>query len=140
MQSSLRVNLGQRSYDIVVASDSLNSLGAFARHAAARTKGSSALFVTDEHAQVHAQPIQQSLVANGFRTTLAIRPAGEGAEVLDVAAQLYDALVDLPADRRTLVVAVGGGVIGDLAGFVAATYQPRPAAGHGADDAAGDGR
>src|SRR5205807_6835127 len=49
-------------------------------------------------------------------------PSGEGQKSLEVARELYDALIDLPADRRTLVVAVGGGVIGDLAGFVAATY------------------
>src|SRR5207245_10093695 len=50
------------------------------------------------------------------------RPSGEGQKSLEVARELYDALIDLPADRRTLVVAVGGGVIGDLAGFVASTY------------------
>src|SRR5205807_1116594 len=49
-------------------------------------------------------------------------PSGEGQKSLEVARELYDALIDLPADRRTLVVAVGGGVIGDLAGFVASTY------------------
>jgi 3-dehydroquinate synthase len=99
--------------------NSLHQVGAFARQ---RTKGNTALIVTDENAQVHAQPIQQSLNANGFRTSLTIRPPGEGQKSLASAAQLYDALVDLPADRRTLVVAVGGGVTGDLAGFAAATY------------------
>src|SRR5205807_10099339 len=49
-------------------------------------------------------------------------PSGEGQKSLEVARELYDVLIDLPADRRTLIVAVGGGVIGDLAGFVAATY------------------
>jgi 3-dehydroquinate synthase len=116
---TLRVNLGERSYDIVVTGNSLHQLGAFARQ---RSKGTTAIIVTDENAKVHAQPIQQSLNANGFRTSLTIRPSGEGQKSLESAAQLYDALLDLPADRRTLVVAVGGGVIGDLAGFVAATY------------------
>jgi 3-dehydroquinate synthase len=62
------------------------------------------------------------LTAAGVQTRLVVRPAGEAQKTLESAAQLYDALFDLPADRRTLVVAVGGGVIGDLAGFVAATY------------------
>jgi 3-dehydroquinate synthase len=115
----LHVRLGARSYDILVANDSLHHLGAFARQ---RSQGNAALIVTDENANVHAQPIQQSLNESGFRTSLTVRPAGEAQKSLTSAAELYDALVDLPADRRTLVVAVGGGVIGDLAGFVAATY------------------
>jgi 3-dehydroquinate synthase len=50
-------------------------------------------------------------------------PPGEATKSLASAAHLYDALADWPADRQTVVVAVGGGVVGDLAGFVAATYN-----------------
>jgi 3-dehydroquinate synthase len=116
---TLHVQLGERSYDIVVTGNSLHQLGAFARQ---RANGTTALIVTDENARVHALPIQQNLNENGFRTALTVLPAGEAQKSLASAAELYDTLVDLPADRRTLVVAVGGGVIGDLAGFVAATY------------------
>jgi 3-dehydroquinate synthase len=116
---TLPVHLGQRSYDILVTNDSLATLAAFARQ---RCKGNAALVVTDENAKVHTAAIQRSLDAAGFRTALAIRYAGEAQKSLTVAGQLYDALVDLSADRQALVVAVGGGVIGDLAGFVAATY------------------
>jgi 3-dehydroquinate synthase len=116
---SLCVNLAERSYDIVVTADALAQIGPFARQ---RSNAESALIVTDENAKAHATSIQHSLDAAGFRTALAIRPAGEAQKSLASAAELYDALIDLPADRRTLVVAVGGGVIGDLAGFVAATY------------------
>jgi 3-dehydroquinate synthase len=115
----LRVNLGQRSYDIVVAANALVRLGDFARE---RSKGNAALVITDDNAKVHAAPIVQSLDGAGFRTRLVVRPSGEAQKSLASAAELYDALFDLPADRRTLVVAVGGGVVGDLAGFVAATY------------------
>src|SRR5439155_7813815 len=59
----------------------------------------------------------------GFQTRLKVLPSGEGQKSLSVASQLYDWLVDLPADRKTPVVAVGGGVVGDLAGFAAATYN-----------------
>jgi 3-dehydroquinate synthase len=116
---TLRVNLAERSYDIAVCSDALPRIGSFARE---RVNAQTALIVTDENARVHAVPIQQSLDANGFRTALVVRPAGERQKSLASAAELYDTLIELPADRRTLVVAVGGGVIGDLAGFVAATY------------------
>jgi 3-dehydroquinate synthase len=116
---TLRVELGPRSYDIAVTSYDLGGVGAFARE---RSRGTSALVITDEHVAPHAQAVLGSLQAAGFATGLAVRPSGEAQKSLGVAAELYDRLVDLPADRRTLVAAVGGGVIGDLAGFVAATY------------------
>ena len=56
--------------------------------------------------------------------TMAVVSAGEVfAKCLEVAGKLYDALAGIPADRQTVVVAVGGGVVGDVAGFVAATYN-----------------
>ncbi len=117
--STLRVALGERSYDIAITTGALDAAGPFARR---RCRGASALVVTDVNAAPHADVVRRGLEAAGLRTALATRPAGEAQKSLDVARELYDALIDLPADRRTLVVAVGGGVIGDLAGFVASTY------------------
>src|SRR4051812_19956975 len=116
---SLRVQLHERSYDIAITTRALDRVGPFARE---RAPGSSALVVTDANAAGHAESVRHSLEQAGWRTGLAVRPSGEAQKSLEVARELYDALVDLPADRRTLVVAVGGGVIGDLAGFVASTY------------------
>ncbi|HYT94000.1 MAG TPA: 3-dehydroquinate synthase [Gemmataceae bacterium] len=117
---TLRVNLAQRSYDIVTTSDDVEGLGRFARE---RTRGSLAFIVTDENVANHAAAVTRSLANCGFRTAVEILPPGEGQKSLAVANCLYDRLVELHADRRTLVAAVGGGVIGDLAGFVAATYN-----------------
>jgi 3-dehydroquinate synthase len=118
--TSLRVNLGERSYDIAVTSADPEGLGRFAR---ARARGDLAVVITDENVAPHTRAAESSLAAAGLRTALALLPPGEGQKSLAVAAQLYDRLAELHADRRTLVVAVGGGVIGDLAGFVAATYN-----------------
>lgn len=118
--TTIRVNLAQRSYDIVVTSGDLAGVGAFARQ---RAKGTQTLVITDEHVAGHAQKVAESLQDAGFQTALAFRPAGEAQKSLTVAAELYDRLVGIHADRRTLVVAVGGGVVGDLSGFVAATYN-----------------
>jgi 3-dehydroquinate synthase len=63
-----------------------------------------------------------SLTDVGISTLMAVVPPGEGSKTLDRAADLYDDLVRMRADRHTAVVALGGGVVGDLAGFVAATY------------------
>ncbi len=116
---TLNVDLGPRRYDIIVTSGDLAGVGPFARNACA---GSAAFVVTDENVLPHAQIVEVALRASGYKTALAIRPAGEAQKSLAVAAELFDGLIDLPADRKTVVVAVGGGVMGDLAGFVAATY------------------
>jgi 3-dehydroquinate synthase len=116
---NIRVNLGERSYDIVVTSDDRAGLGSFGRE---RTRGALAFVVTDANARPHADAAVASLHAAGFRCCLTTLPPGETQKSLAAASKLYDELVEQQADRKTVVVAVGGGVIGDLAGFVAATY------------------
>lgn len=118
MTTSLRVNLGPRSYDIAI-NTAAAGLGDFARQ---RSRGSAAFVITDENVAHHGRGVEQTLQQAGFRTAFAVRPAGEGQKSLDVAKTLYDQLLDLPADRHTLIVAVGGGVMGDLGGFVASTF------------------
>jgi 3-dehydroquinate synthase len=120
MTASLRVNLAERSYDLAVTSGDRAGLGPFAR---ARARGPLAFLVTDTNVAAHAEAAAAALAAAGFQTALAALPPGESQKSLAVASGLYDRLAELHADRRTLVVAVGGGVIGDLAGFVAATYN-----------------
>src|SRR5262245_52249124 len=117
---TVRVDLGPRGYDITIGSDTLDRLGGFARH---RARGSLACVVTDEHVRPHADRAAASLWAAGWRAEVVCLPPGESQKALGVAATLYDRLVDLHADRQTLVVAVGGGVVGDLAGFVAAAFN-----------------
>jgi 3-dehydroquinate synthase len=116
---SVRVNLGPRSYDIHVTSGDLAGVGPFARQ---HSRGTLAVVVTDENAAPHGHAAAAALTAGGFQTGTIVLPPGEGQKSLAVAGRLYDRLQELSADRRTLVVAAGGGVIGDLAGFVAATY------------------
>jgi 3-dehydroquinate synthase len=116
VSQTVRVNLGLRSYDIVVAGD---NLGAFVR---ARSAANTALVVCDEHVSEHADHAADALASAGVRPLIAVLPSGECQKCLSMAAHLYDRLAEVEADRQTLVVAVGGGVIGDLAGFVAATY------------------
>ena len=119
---TVRVNLGPRSYDVALCTAETAGFGPFARRVAPRA--STALIVTDSNVGPrHAAGISVALEAAGLRVGTAVVPAGESAKCLARAAELYDRLADLPADRNTLVVAVGGGVIGDLAGFAAATYN-----------------
>jgi 3-dehydroquinate synthase len=122
------VALGPRSYEIAIDSAHLDTWadllpGWVQRRWNKRPAGGTALIVTDRHvASTHAAVAAESLRRIGWRTTCVELEPGEQSKSLDVAAALYDALVDMQADRRTLVVAVGGGVVGDTAGFAAATY------------------
>lgn len=118
---TVRVNLGPRSYDIAFAQGDAAGVGAFVR--STLPKSSTALVVCDANTQPHARAIETSLASGGVRTGFATVPAGEASKGMEQLAKLYDALYELAADRKTCVVAVGGGVIGDLAGFAAATYN-----------------
>lgn len=117
--TTVHVALAERSYDIHLDTD-LTDIGAFVRH---RSRAALAFIVGDAHVQHHVDAVARSLRDAGFRVESAILPAGEQQKCLARVSELYDRLVDLRADRKTLVVAVGGGVIGDLAGFVAATFN-----------------
>jgi 3-dehydroquinate synthase len=125
--ASVRVELGPRSYEVrVVTGEGPGGFGRFAREALEASWAGrgcqSALVVTDENLAGMAGGFVEGLVEVGIRSSLAVVPAGEATKSIDRAMDLYDRLVALRADRHTCVVAVGGGVMGDLAGFVAATY------------------
>lgn len=83
-----------------------------------------AVIITDANvAGSHAATVRQSLENAGWRCATEIVPAGETSKSFDQITLLYDRLIELNADRRTIIVAVGGGVVGDAAGFVAATFM-----------------
>lgn len=125
---SVHVSLGQRSYEIAIVTGELPSfaarLGAWLVARGIRESPGRAVFlVTDGHVcHRQAAAVSASLNRAGYRCEVAILEPGEQTKSLAAAADLYDRLVAMQADRQTVVVAVGGGVVGDLAGFVAATY------------------
>lgn len=118
---TVRVNLGPRAYNIAVTSNDPAGVGPFARRCV--PKSTAAIVIGDTNVEPHVQRVCEQLTANGFHTDTSLVPAGESSKNLFTAAFLFDKLADMTADRQTLVVAVGGGVVGDLAGFVAATYN-----------------
>jgi 3-dehydroquinate synthase len=113
---TIRVNLGPRSYDIAIGHREAG-FAAFVRERLPNI--SKALFVADENTRSHADRVAGEVGGQ----PVAIVPPGEESKSLTMAARLFDRLADLAADRQTPVIAVGGGVVGDLAGFVAATYN-----------------
>lgn len=114
------VRLGERSYAIKIGAGLLRRLGA----ECARLKlGRRAAIITDASVgPLFATTARQSLLDAGFEPVLITVPAGETAKNLKVAQSCYDQLAAHRLERNSFVVALGGGVVGDLAGFVAATY------------------
>lgn len=73
-------------------------------------------------AELHAATVEQSLRENGWQCETIVLPPGEETKQQETVTGIYDRLVAMKADRRTVLLAVGGGVVGDAAGFAAATY------------------
>ena len=118
--STVRVALAERSYDIEIGSGTLPGIAEFLR---ARTDTDHAAIITDNVVdQLYADAAGDRLVEAGWEVDLLVVDAGEPSKSTDVAADLWNALLVEGADRQSAVVAIGGGVVGDLAGFVAATF------------------
>ena len=117
---TVKVPLGSRSYEILIASGLLARLG---RKCARRKLGERCAIITDTNVgRRFAKPAFDSLVRAGFAPVLVIVPAGEKAKSLRTVQSCYDQLAAHRLERKSFIVALGGGVVGDLAGFVAATY------------------
>lgn len=116
----VHVNLGERSYDIEIDAGNLGRAGQFL---AERGRTTHAVVITDENVETpHAHVVGESLAEAGINVDLAVIEPGEPSKSVESATALWEKLLQLGADRKSVVVAVGGGVVGDLAGFIAATY------------------
>ncbi|MGD9720443.1 MAG: 3-dehydroquinate synthase [Pirellulales bacterium] len=118
--SAVEVKLAERSYSIEIGTGNLRALG---ERASDWCNLSHALVITDQHVeQPHAQQAAESLAEAGAQVDILVVEAGEETKSLASAEYLWEQMLAVGADRKSVVFAVGGGVIGDLAGFVAATY------------------
>jgi 3-dehydroquinate synthase len=114
----LRLELGERSYDILVAENLLERAG---ETIAPLTKSDMAVIVTDSNvAPLYLERLEVSLSAAGIEHSAITLPAGEQTKSFEHLQALTDKLFEVGVDRKTMLIALGGGVIGDLAGFAAA--------------------
>src|SRR5579863_9132974 len=119
--ATVKVALGDRSYDIVIGRGLIASLGA---RAAALRPGAKAAIVTDDNvARHHLATVETSLVAAGVPASRIIVPVGEGSKSFHGFEQVCEAIIAARIERGDLVIALGGGVIGDLAGFAASAVR-----------------
>ena len=117
----VRVELGRNSYEIHIGAGLLMQAGALLK---AMGFSDRLVIVTDPRVgSLYGGSSKQSLIENGFEVHILEVPDGEEQKSLETAGRLYYQLTDLYAERNTPIIALGGGVIGDLTGFVAATYM-----------------
>ncbi len=116
----VHVSLGQRSYAIKIGGELLPRLGA---ECAALKLGQRCAVITDANVgKKFARAALKSLSASGFEPALITVPAGERSKSVATVEKCYDQLAAHRLERGSFIVALGGGVVGDLAGFVAATF------------------
>ncbi|NOT54909.1 MAG: 3-dehydroquinate synthase [Deltaproteobacteria bacterium] len=119
---TVTVNLGSRSYPIFVGRNLLSEVGSMLR--AQNFQGGRAAVVTDSIVgKLYRDRVVETLKSAGFDPLVVEIPAGEEHKNLAWLAFLYDKLIDGRIERRTPLIALGGGVVGDMAGFAAATLQ-----------------
>ena len=117
----VRVALGLRSYDIVIGRGLIASLG---ERIAALKPGARAAIVTDANVErLMLDGAQAALAAGGIAATHVSVPAGEGSKSIAMFERVCDALIAARIERGDVVVALGGGVVGDLGGFCAAAVR-----------------
>ena len=117
-EPTLRIELGERSYPVLIGEGLLADPGQVAQHVAARD----VLIVTN----ATVEPLYLDALTAGLagkRVRSVTLPDGEQFKTLEVLQRVFDALVEARLNRDGCIVALGGGVVGDLAGFAAATYQ-----------------
>lgn len=116
----VRVDLADRGYDIIIQTGLLDQAG---KHLLPLTKSSNAVVVTNTVVnRLYGARLKRSLQSAGFRTSVICLPDGERTKSLKWVSAILDELIRRRCERKTVLLALGGGVVGDLAGFAAAVY------------------
>jgi 3-dehydroquinate synthase len=118
---TVRVDLGRRAYDVVIGAGLLAQAGA--RIAPLLRRPRVAILTDETVAAHHLGPFEAALAAAGISSVALALPAGEGTKRWDELARAVDWLLERQVERQDVVVALGGGVIGDLGGFAAAILR-----------------
>lgn len=116
----VRVGLDERSYDIHIGSGTLPRIGELCR--AVSLKGQAAVITNPTVGALYLQPVQSSLQDAGYQVTVITIPDGEEYKCAKTLEGIYDSLLAAGLHRGAFIVALGGGVVGDIAGYAAATF------------------
>lgn len=121
MEKTLDVSLGKRSYPLYIGDNNLSTIGQ--RLKQQKLSESATIISNPVVMDLYGDIVKKSLEEEKIKSNLILVEAGEEAKSLKEASKIYDALIKNKNDRFMPIVALGGGVIGDLAGFVASTYM-----------------
>ena len=117
----ISVNIKERAYDIIIMADLLDDLSAKLESFVSKRK---VLVVSDSNvSKLYADKVLSALKGITVDTDIALFPAGEPSKTLKTVERLYEKAVSFGLDRSSVIIALGGGVTGDIAGFLAATYM-----------------
>ena len=117
---TVTVDLGQRSYDIFVGEGILSRAADLLKGAG--INGKVAVISNPTVAQLYLDPVHDAFQGSGFEVIPVLIPDGEEYKTLSTLSTIFDRLISEKFERQSCVVALGGGVVGDIAGFAAATY------------------
>ena len=117
---TIKVDLAERSYDIHVGEGILSLAGDLLTEAG--IKGKVAVVTNPTVAQLYLDTLHNALEDSGFDVTPILLPDGEEHKTLSTLSVIFDRLIEERFERKSCIVALGGGVVGDIAGFAAATY------------------
>lgn len=117
---TIKVNLGDRSYPIHVGEKLLPCIGEFLQQVGCR--GKVGIVTNPTVAAIYLKPVEEALDRSGFNVTTVLVPDGEEHKNLKSLSDIYDRLITDRFERNSSIVALGGGVIGDMAGYAAATF------------------
>lgn len=113
------VDLGAASYEIFIGENILSGVGSFI---AGKFTPKALIVTQDKIFDAHGKALTDGLDAQGIAYTVATVPDSETSKSLFEAEKLYTRAIECGLDRKSVVIALGGGVVGDLGGFIAATY------------------
>ncbi len=118
--ANVSLSLGSESYDVHVSNGALESLGYLC--SSIRLEGKAAIITDTNVGPLYAERVRRSLEDSGITTSLHIFTAGEASKNLSTVESIINEMVQAGHDRTSFVVALGGGVAGDMAGFIASIY------------------
>ena len=122
MGKQLKIDLGKKGYDIFIGKGNLDKIGEMVKEKIPEVKK---VFVISNHTvfPLYGEQVLKSLKEAKLDSSYELIPDGEEYKTLEYVEPFYDQLIEHKMDRSSLIISLGGGVIGDLAGFVAATYM-----------------
>ena len=116
----IKVQLPEKTYDICIEAGLINKIPSYMEKV---SKGHKIVLITDYSVQdIYGHALKKQLIDHGFKVKSIVIPVGESSKSMPMLETIYEELLDFHMTREDFIISLGGGVVGDLAGFAAATY------------------